>query len=126
MKRLIFIPILTVILAAMCLTSTLVIQNDTKTMDQTIHLAEQAMQSDDLKLANQYAAELSEQWEKSRHRLEAFVNTEIIYEIGSSVADIKSLTLPEQKDEFLMACGECHDLLRNMKESEALSWEMFL
>lgn len=126
MKRLIFIPVLTVLLAALCFTSTFVIQNDTKTMVQTIHQAEEAMQADDLKLANQYAAQLSEQWEKSRHRLEAFVNTEIIYEIGSSIADIKSLTLPEQKDEFLMVCGECRDSLRNLKESEALSWEMFL
>ena len=126
MKRLWYIPVLLVLITAICVTGISIINHKTQQMDEMLDRAAECMEQGDLQQASEWTQELYDYWEKAEKQMTAFVQTDNLEFLSQSIAELRHMTTEEQKDEFMSVYGECSSILEGLRESERLSWRMFL
>lgn len=99
MKRLICIPILILLIAVVCITGMININQKTDAMLETLESTRLAMEQGSYEEANRLSQTLFSQWEASEKALVYFVNSDTLDQLGYAVAQIRNLTKESQKDD---------------------------
>ncbi len=122
MRRLTAAIILSVFLAGICITNSIVVKNAYKNLGENIEICRNAVSSAEESLSA--AQHLEDEWVQVEEILTAFVDHDIVDEIGVSIARLKNYAGVHEAD-YLAECTVIEMKLEHMKDNAEFGFHSF-
>ena len=120
MKRLIAVPIMTVVLIAVIASGLICIKHYSKQTDSFLQKAQTCAENDDMKSAKTLCEYAENEWVKGEKYMRLFVNSNDLSDIGLGLSELAPLAESESKEEFLSHINVVRVQLIHLSKAEAM------